>query len=87
MLEGFPHPDYLLPELTSRQLAEWTAFYNRNPFGQEITNLVIAKMAAALWNQRRGKGVEAVKPEDFLPKYIERQTPEEMKLALRRHLP
>lgn len=24
---GYPHPDYLLPLLTSRQLAEWEAFY------------------------------------------------------------
>ncbi len=36
---GYPHPDYLLPYLTSRQLREWIAYNNIEPFGQPEQDL------------------------------------------------
>ena len=83
---GISHPDYLLSQLTSRQLAEWIAFYNLHPFGQDISDRVVAEMAAALWNKQRGKGVDALKPDDFLPRRVKQQTPDMMKTMLKRYI-
>lgn len=84
---GIPHPDYLFPQLTSRQLAEWMAAYNIEPFGEDLTRMTIAKMAATLVNQRRSRGTDPIEEDYFLPAKRPRQSIEEMKLALRRHLP
>ena len=83
---GCPHPDYLLPQLTSRQLAEWIAYCNVHPFGQDRLERVVAEVGAALWNQNRGKS-EAIKSDAFLPQRIKPQSPDQMKTMLRRYLP
>lgn len=77
-----PHPDYLLQMLTSRQFAEWLAFFGMMPFGQEYSDYVVASVGAALWNQQRGKNVEPIRPSDLLPRPP--QDTDEIKTALRR---
>lgn len=84
---GVIHPDYLLSNLTSRQFAEWIAEYNIEPFGQDRSDNVVARVGAALWNQKRGKGVEPIDADVFTPKPKPPQTAEEMMWTLRRHLP
>ena len=79
------HPDYLLPQLTSRQFAEWEAYFSDRPFGQDIENHMLAQLACMLQNRWRPKGAQPVKVEDMIPRFKQQQqTPEEMKLALRR---
>lgn len=80
------HPDYLLRGLTSRQFAEWIAYYNLHPFGHDRVEMMVAKTAAALWNQQRGKNADPITAEDFMPKQVEQQSVEEIKQALRRHI-
>lgn len=78
------HPDYLLPRLTSRQLAEWIAYFNLCPFGQDVSDYQRAQIGSELTNRWRGKGEKAKDPEDFLPLYSRpEQTPEEMRDILR----
>lgn len=36
MALGYPHPDILLAQLTSRQVAEWVAFATLEPVGNAV---------------------------------------------------
>lgn len=58
--------------------------FSESPFGQDVSDMVVARMGAALWNQQRGKNAEPIEAKDFLPH--KQQSVEEMKLMLRRHL-
>lgn len=33
MALGYPHPDYLLPKLTMRQMIEWDSYFKVEPWG------------------------------------------------------
>lgn len=77
------HPDYLLPKLTSRQFAEWVAYYSIHPFGDDIDHYQLAVVASELTNRWRGKGEERSEPEDFIPGYKKPpQTGDEMNAIL-----
>lgn len=43
---GFPHPDYLLETISYRQFAEWEAFYEKSPFGEDRKDM----RTYALWS-------------------------------------
>jgi hypothetical protein len=32
---GFPHPDWLLRSLTSKQISDWQVYYALEPFGED----------------------------------------------------
>lgn len=63
--------------------AEWLAFYEIDPFGDQRGDLQAAVVASALSNRWRGKGEKPNEPVDFMP-FVERrqQTPEEMRSVL-----
>lgn len=64
---GVMHPDYLLPQLTSRQIAEWMAYFQLKPFGQDHTDFLIAQLTTEFTNRNRGKNEKQYKVADFLP--------------------
>ena len=81
---GELHPDYLLPKLTSRQIAEWQAWFQEHPFGDDLRDFMLAQLTAVLVNLNTTKTTNKSKATDWLPLYRQPdQTPEQMKLALR----
>lgn len=75
---GYPHPDYLLEELSSPQYAEWLAFAQLEPIGDERADIRSAMAATAMVN---AQGVRPkAKLEQFLPfRTAEKpQTPDEL---------
>ena len=81
---GQPHPDYLLGAITSRQFAEWQAFYALDPFGDQRADLRAGIVCATMSNRWRGKNENPKEPLDFMPFRQEpEQTPEDMRRTLR----
>jgi hypothetical protein len=84
---GWPHPDYLLPYLTSSQLSEWEAYRRIKPFGQEMDDHRMAMICAAVanfsGNVDRKRKPQGLKVADFLPepKKSKRQIIAKAKLA------
>lgn len=70
---SFPHPDMLLEVLTSKQLSEWMAFAQLEPFGERNRDLSIGLMTSLLANVNRDKKrkKEPFVPEDFMPSTYE----------------
>lgn len=64
---GILNVDELLSRLTVPQFAEWMAYYQIEPFGQDHTDYLIAQLTALTRNINRQQGTEASKPQDFLP--------------------
>lgn len=80
---GVAHPDILLRQISSAQLAEWLAYFNRKPFGSDHSDYLTAQLTSVVSNLAGDKS----KPTDFLPFHRDRQqTPEEIKTTLRRQL-
>lgn len=59
----------LLNELDSRELSEWMAFWQIEPWGEERADRRAATVAATVANVHRPKGRRAYKAEDFMPHY------------------
>ena len=59
----------MLRRMDSRELAEWLAFYNLEPFGGDTQYIGHAITAATVVNVHRDKNTKPAKAEDFLPKY------------------
>jgi hypothetical protein len=57
----------MLAELTSRQIAEWHAFYNLEPFGWREEWRRVAMIAAVIANVNRGKATRPFRESDFMP--------------------
>jgi hypothetical protein len=80
----------MLEEMPSHAFTEWMAYYSIEPFGDEVTDIHLARMTAILFNQSRGKAQKAMKPEEFrLWKQVKEKFDageffEKMKDALRR---
>jgi hypothetical protein len=70
----------LLERVSSREISEWMAFSQLEPFGSQVGFLGHAITAATVANVHRGKGKKAYKPDDFMPQFgpKEPQTVEEM---------
>ena len=57
-------------EISSREFAEWLAFYRLEPFGEERADLRMAVLAALIANVNRNpKKRRVFTPEDFMPKF------------------
>lgn len=60
----------MLARMTSRELTEWMAFYQLEPFGPERGDLQAGIVASTVANVNRDpKKTKAFKPEDFLPTF------------------
>ena len=68
----------LLDRVSSRELTEWMAFSQLEPFGSETDFVGHAITASTMANIHRGKGKKAYSISDFLPKPKKEQTIEEM---------
>lgn len=66
---GHLHPDFIRDKLTERQIYEVAWYYNSHPFGFEIDHMMLARIVASL---------AGGKPEDYLPRFVEEWTEENM---------
>jgi len=65
--------------MSSKELTEWIAFANLEPFGAEADYLGHAITASTVANVNRPKKKKAYKPDDFMPKFgRKKQSVEEM---------
>jgi len=66
----------------SREFAEWRAFYELEPWGDDRADLRAGIVASTIANVNRGKGQKAFNPGDFMPEFDKpvrkKQTPAEM---------
>lgn len=53
----------------SRQFAEWQAYYQLEPWGEERADLRAGIIASTIANVNRGKGQRAFTPSDFMPEF------------------
>jgi len=75
----------LLARIDSRELSEWTAYYQIEPFGEFRADIRSAIIATTLANIHRGKDQQPFRIKDFMPKFeIEKQSPDEMAEVLKR---
>lgn len=78
MALGRPDVDGLLDELSSSQLAEWIAFYQLEPWGEERADLRAGIVASTIANVNRSpKRKKPYAPEDFMPRFEDEEDPEE----------
>lgn len=84
MALGRPDVDGLLGELSSSQLAEWLAFYQLEPWGEERADLRAGIVASTIANANRSqKQKKPYTPEDFMPRFDgEEEDPEETAMRL-----
>lgn len=70
----------LLGRISSRELTEWMAFSQLEPFGSDAMFLGHAITASTVANVNREKGQKAYKAEDFMPNFegAKKQSVEEM---------
>ena len=53
----------------ARQFAEWRAYYQIEPWGEERADLRAGIIASTIANVNRGKGQKAFMPSDFMPDF------------------
>ena len=74
--------------ISSREFAEWMAFYRLEPFGEERADLRMAILAAVIANANRDpkQRKQPYEPKDFMPQFDQPQDTEtepwEQQLAL-----
>tara|TARA_Y100001951_G_C11255413_1_gene249052 strand:+ start:868 stop:1122 length:255 start_codon:yes stop_codon:yes gene_type:complete len=61
----------LLARIDSRELSEWMAYYELNPFGSVRDDLQAGIIASTIANVNRGKNDKSFAPSDFMP-YMEK---------------
>ena len=76
------HPDLLLKQITSRQFAEWVAYFKEHPFGQDYEHMMLAQVACILANANRAANSRAYEIKEFMPGDDKPQTPQEMQNLL-----
>ena len=57
----------LLARIDSRELSEWMAYYELNPFGSVRNDLQAGIVASTIANVNRGKNDKSFTPSDFMP--------------------
>jgi len=57
----------LLARIDSRELSEWMAYYELNPFGSVRDDLQAGIVASTIANVNRGKNDKSFTPSDFMP--------------------
>lgn len=55
----------MLKQMSSHLLTEWMAYYNLEPFGDELQDVHLARLTATLLNVNRKKGSNPIDPEKF----------------------
>ncbi len=65
----------LLAELTSAELAGWAAYYEVDPWGRERQDMMLAQIAALIYNVNRKKDAPARAVKDFMPKFAPPKDP------------
>lgn len=58
--------------VSSRELTEWLAYYELEPFGHVVDQHMIAQLSAIVINANRGKDGKKARASDFMPK-VERK--------------
>ena len=58
--------------MSARELAEWQAFDDIDPIGDERIDLLVGILASVMANPHRKRGARAFKPSDFMP-FIDRE--------------
>ena len=73
----------LLARVDSRELSEWMAYYQLDPFGNVREDLHAGIVASTIANVNRGKNDKAFQPSDFMP-FMEKpeQTVDDMKAVM-----
>jgi len=85
---GYPHPDYLLTQLTSAQLVEWEEYDKLDPIGKWRDELSIASVCSLITNivrqlhTKKGHKVEFTSPDDFMIKWGDVAKPEPKKQSV-----
>ena len=64
----------LLRQMDARELTDWIAFWQREPWGDERADLRSGIVAAAATNVWAGRGRQAT-PRDFMPRCGDEDTP------------
>lgn len=59
----------LLSRISSKELTEWVAFSQIEPFGDKVPYYGHAIVAATVANSNRAKGTQPAKPIDFIPDF------------------
>jgi hypothetical protein len=59
----------MLAEMTSTQFAEWMAYAQLEPWGEERADLRAGIVASTVANSMRGKKGKPFKPADFIPDF------------------
>jgi|TARA_R110002020_G_scaffold155495_3_gene336584 hypothetical protein len=57
----------LLARIDSKELSEWMAYYELNPFGTVRDDLQAGIIASTIANVNRGKSDKSFTPSDFMP--------------------
>ena len=57
----------LLARIDSKELSEWMAYYEVNPFGSVRDDLQAGIIASTIANVNRGKNDKSFTPSDFMP--------------------
>ena len=72
----------MLATISSRELAEWIAYYGLEPFGQDREALHAGIIAATVANANAAKG-KTYQPSDFMPDFDRKeQTADDMRAIL-----
>ena len=66
MALGYPHPDYLLPLLTSEQLSEWQAYALLEPFVEKNRDFSLGILGHAVAQFSQMKSSKKLTPQDFM---------------------
>ena len=76
---GVAHPDYLLDQLDSRQIAEWIEFARLEPFGERMADIRAGQVCATVANyagKMRSNDAPLAHPADFMPALAGARRPE-----------
>ncbi len=55
----------MLKRMSSHTLTEWMAYHNLEPFGDEVLDIHLSNITAAIVNTNRAKGKSAVQAKEF----------------------
>ena len=72
--------------LNSREFAEWLAYYNLEPWGEERADLRAGIIAATVANAAPGRRGRTFQPKDFMPftgERAQRQSTQEVEARIR----
>lgn len=69
---GFPcvHPRHLIKYLSSKDIADWMAYYVIEPFGAMHNEEIGGTISATIANSHRGKDQAAFTETDFMLHYV-----------------